>query len=210
MNIVFLRKFSMTVSNINIRTLTGSNIKAYLPSLARLRIEIFREYPYLWEKDLQEEKKHLKRYTLSDEAIAVLVFDGSVLVGSSLGIPLVYEPPEIQKPFIEQLLPLSKYFFFGESMLLKSYRRRGLGHHFFDLREEHAKKANRFENLCFFSIVRTKDHPAKPADHLPIEDFWTKRGFAPTQTNMAVSWKDINGDKVTKKQMVLWQKKLPD
>jgi hypothetical protein len=197
-------------SGINIRTFTGSSIKPYLASIARLRIEIFREFPYLWKKESKDETSFLRKYLQTNESIGVLVFDGSVLVGVSTGIPLEFESRDVQKNFVSNKLPVSSYFFFGESLLLKEYRRRGIGHHFFDLREAHAGQLKRFSHICFYAIARKEDDPRKPEDYMPLHDFWRKRGYAPQKDfSMIISWKDIGDEKESQKNMLLWMKKLP-
>src|SRR5690349_2392040 len=103
----------MTQSEINIRTFTGATLKPYLPSIAKLRIEVFSEFPYLLKRGSKEEVSFLTKYTKSKDSIGVLVFDGSILVGVSTGMPLEQESKEIQKPFLENnYSPVSSYFFF--------------------------------------------------------------------------------------------------
>ncbi len=130
----------MSQSNIKICKFTGAAMKTYLPAIARLRIEVFRDYPYLYEGNMQDEVEYLKKYADCKDAVLVVVFDGSEIVGVSTGIPLENEIEEVKKPFIESKLEISSYYYFSESMLLKKYRGRGLGHHFFDEREAHAQK----------------------------------------------------------------------
>src|SRR5258706_14299229 len=121
----------MSHSDIKIRTFTGSSIKIYVPSIARLRLEVFREYPNLYESDLQHETQYLRKYSNCKEAIVVIVFDGSEIVGAATGLPLQYETETVKKPFLEQKLNVPSFYYFGESLLLKNYRERGISHHFF-------------------------------------------------------------------------------
>jgi len=196
-------------SNINIRTFTDAGIRTYIPSIAALRVQVLRDFPFLYPDSLEEEIHFLRKLSQRKEAIAVLVFDGPQMVGASIGSPLEEEPQEALQPFIDRDLNASDYFYFGASTLLKPYRGRGLGHHFFDQREAHAKKAKRFKHSCFSSILRPKDDPRRPPDHPSLEDFWKKRGYAEhPDFRYAMTWKDIGQEAETPKQMVYWIKDL--
>ena len=56
-----------------VRRLSGGDIDAFLPELARLRIRVFREYPYLYEGSAAYEEKYLKTYANVPESVMVLV-----------------------------------------------------------------------------------------------------------------------------------------
>ena len=58
-----------------IRDRSGGDIDAFLPELARLRIRVFREYPYLYEGSAAYEEKYLKTYANVPESVMVLVWD---------------------------------------------------------------------------------------------------------------------------------------
>jgi hypothetical protein len=199
----------LTHSDIKIRTFTGSQIRTYLPSIARLRIEVFRDFPFLYEDNLDSETQYLKKYASCKEAILVMVFDGSEIVGASTGIPLEFETDAIKKPFVQKGLDTSQYFYFSESVLLKRYRGRGIGHHFFDQREAHAQKLKKYKYICFCCVVRPEDHPQRPDDYIPLDDFWQKRGYVQhPEMHSFISWPDIGEKEETEKSMVFWIKPI--
>jgi len=195
--------------DIKIRSFTGSTLKSFLPSIARLRIEVFRDYPHLDEGNLEQEITYFERYLSSKEAIGVIVFDGSTIVGASTGIPLENEIEEIQKPFLEKNLNPSSIFFFSESVLLKAYRGRGIAHHFFDLREEHVLSQKKFDHISFCCVSRPEHDPKRPKDYLPLDDFWRKRGFTlHSEICYPNIWKDLDDQVPSEKTMVFWIKDL--
>jgi GNAT superfamily N-acetyltransferase len=199
----------MPGSYIKAHALTGSNIQAHLNTIAKLRVDVLREYPNLYAKDVQTEKRHLKKYIHIPEAVIVIISDCTTLVGAAGGLPLLHETKEIQKPFAQQGWDLSSIFYFEECMLLKSYRGRGIGHHFFDIREKHALSWKTYQKLCFFSVNRREGHPGKPKDYLPLDSFWLKQGFRNyPEIAHTVCWKDIGDPKPTEKSLTLWVKEL--
>src|SRR3989344_6676611 len=133
------------LSNIKIRSFTGGGIKPYIPTIVKLRKEV------LEIGNLEAEIQNLKKLSQCKETIAILVFDGPKIVGASIGFPLEDEPSSIRTFFTKARLNPVDYFYFGESVLQKPYRGRGLGHHLFDLREAHVKHLKRFKYICFCS-----------------------------------------------------------
>lgn len=162
--------------DIKIRTLTGSGIKTYIPSIAKVREQIRGEFPYLRLAGLEADLGYLKHLSQYKDAIAVLVFDGPTIVGASTGMPLCEERPEVQEPFIKQGLPIEEYYYFDLSALLKPYRSRGIAHHFFDLREEHVLHLKRFTKICFTSVSPQSETNC-PTEQMNLESFWKKRGY---------------------------------
>ncbi len=195
--------------DVQIFSVSGSGILPYIKDLAQLRMDIFRDYPYLYEGSLDYEERYLQNYQKSDRTMIVIVKDGDRVVGVSSALPLVMESEEIQQVFSDAGISPSEVFYFGESLLMKSYRGRGYGHVFFDEREAFAKKQGAYRFTAFFAVQRSDDHPMKPQNYKPLDGFWIKRGYIkrPDLTTW-FSWRDIGHEEETKKPMMFWLKKL--
>ena len=197
----------MLMTDIHVRSFTGSGLKPYLHSIAKLRTDVFKEYPYFEDSDLDRETQYLRKLSTNKEAIAVLIFDNTTLVGVSLGSPFVIEDPALHQPFKESKLGVESYFYFGDSVLLKHYRGRGIGHHFFDAREAHVAHYKKFKHICFC----VPDFPTQnqPKDFVPLTDFWRKRGYVHhPEMKCCLSWKKIDDDHPTDHSMSFWVKDL--
>ncbi len=192
--------------NLTIKTLTGSAIKPYLNELARLRIAIFREFPYLYDGDMEYEASYLETYLRSEEAVMVLAIHDKKVVGASSGMPLMLETNAVKKPFLEAGMEPEKIFYFGESLLELPYRGKGIGHIFFDEREKHALNPGRFETTTFCAVHRPETHPLRPPAYLPLDSFWKKRGYTPTQMTTHFQWKDVDENEESDKLMRFWIK----
>ena len=194
--------------SVTVQPLTGAALEAALDDLARLRITVFRDWPYLYDGDLYYERRYLATYRDSPEALVVGAFDGARLVGAATGTPMEDHAEEFSAAFAATGLALSDIFYCAESVLLMDYRGRGIGHQFFDLREAHARRLGRRWS-AFCRVVRPEDHPLRPADYRPLDPFWRKRGYAPLEGVMAeYSWKDVGEAKETAKPMQFWIKAL--
>jgi len=90
------------MSELAIRRYAGNNpaLTRYLPDLARLRIQVFRDFPYLYDGSYEYEEKYLQTYVDCPESVVVLVLDGEQVVGATTGLPMDAESPEFQQPFL--------------------------------------------------------------------------------------------------------------
>lgn len=196
------------MSEITIQTITGAQISSYIPVLAQLRIKIFAEFPYLYDGSIAYEKKYLRTYANSDEVLIVLANDKDKVVGASTALPLRNETQEVNRPFIQQGYDLENIFYFGESVLDKSYRGRGIGGRFFDERERHARNSG-YSICTFCAVERPENHSQRPAGYKPLFKFWKKRGYERYPAlNTTFSWKDMGDEHESEKLMTFWLKTL--
>jgi GNAT superfamily N-acetyltransferase len=196
-------------NSLRIETLTGEAIRPLLPALARLRITVFRAWPYLYDGDEAYEERYLRTYVQSSGAAVIVAFDGETPVGASTCLPLQAETENVTAPFRQRGWELGRFFYFGESVLLPDYRGRGAGVAFFTAREAHARAASSCDYTCFCAVLRPQDHPARPADHVPLDGFWRKRGYTPYPgLTCSMAWKDVGEAAETEKQLQFWMKSL--
>ncbi|MEI6334923.1 MAG: GNAT family N-acetyltransferase [Methylococcaceae bacterium] len=192
---------------IRIERCSGAALEHYVPELARLRIEVFRDFPYLYDGDYDYEKKYLQTYIDTPESVIVLAFDGDKVVGASTAIPMQYETDPLKKPFLEQGYNLEEVFYCSESVLNKDYRGLGLGVQFFEQREAHAEDLGGFKVITFCCVERPIDHPRRPANYVPLDLFWNKRGYVKhPELKTTYSWKDLDEAEETPKPMTFWLK----
>lgn len=189
---------------MQVEFLKGAVLLDALEQVARLRIEVFRAWPYLYDGDLAYERRYLQSFRDSDRAIIVGAREGGRLVGAATGAPLTDHADDFAEAFAGSGLNLSDIFYCAESVLLPAFRGQGIGHAFFDARETHARALG-FAKCAFCAVQRPADHPLRPADYAPLDPFWRKRGYAPLPgVTASFSWKDIDGLEETRKSLQFW------
>ncbi len=194
--------------SLTFRTLTGGAVEAALDDLARLRIMVFREWPYLYDGDLDYERRYMASYRDSPGAILVGAFDGERLVGAATGTPMEDHAEDFAAAFAGTGVDLGTIFYCAESVLLPAYRGQGAGHAFFEKREAHARALGR-THAAFCGVVRPEDHPLRPEDYRPLDGFWQKRGYAKLPGVVArFQWKDIDRDTETDHPLQFWMRAL--
>lgn len=193
---------------LRVLRLDGEDLRARLDDLARLRIEVFRAWPYLYEGALDYERKYLPRYAEASTGTIVVALDGEQVVGAATALALDEENDAVRAPFRAAGMATAPIFYFGESVLLPQYRGQGVGVKFFEQREAAARRHGR--SICVFCAVeRPADHPLKPAGYVPLDEFWRHRGYAKRPDLVSsFSWQDIGDSTETAKPMVYWMKAL--
>lgn len=194
---------------LRVESLTGDAVRAAIPDLARLRVAVFRDWPYLYDGTVNYETAYLRRFAASKDAVVIAAYDEDTVVGVATGAPLVDHAEAFGKAFTDRGLDIDRIFYCGESVLLSDYRGHGLGHAFFDGREAHARALGRFDKITFCGVVRPDDHPLKPAGYRPLDAFWMKRGYSKVDgLTGSFAWKDIDQSEETPKHMQFWMKAL--
>lgn len=199
----------MATDALRTEVLRGAAIAPRLDEVARLRIAVFREFPYLYDGDFEYESRYLQAYIDTPNSICVLALDGDRVVGASTGLPLADEEESFRQPFIERGIAAGEVFYCAESVLLAEYRGRGLGHRFFDAREAHARALGRFRWAAFAAVDRAPDDPRRPAGARDNDAFWARRGYVrqPGMT-MRLAWKEHGETEESDKSLTFWLRPL--
>lgn len=194
---------------MQLETVVGDALARYIPDLARLRMTVFREYPYLYEGSEAYEAGYLRTYTASGKAIAVLAREGDAIVGASTGIPLAAETEAVVRPFEALGLDPATVFYCGESVLLSAWRGRGIYRAFFAAREAYARELGGISWMSFCGVVRPENHPLRPPHWIPLDAVWRHFGYAPeAKLRTSFGWKDIDQPASTEHPMEFWLKPL--
>lgn len=197
-------------AQVRVLSLVGAQIAPFLPALAALRIRVFREWPYLYDGDADYEARYLQTYSRSARSLFVLALDGDEVVGCATAIPLSDASEDCLAPFVGAGIDLDTVCYFGESVLDRRYRGRGLGHRFFDAREAHARSLPKLRYSAFCAVQRAADDPRRPSDYRPLDRFWSARGYLPRPDLLAqFAWKELGGDRSESNTMMFWLREWP-
>lgn len=182
--------------------------KALLDDLARLRITVFREWPYLYDGSLDYEQRYLRDFLDNPQAALIIARDGDEIVGAATASAMGGQDEAVRAPFEQRGMDISTRYYFGESVLRSDYRGQRIGHAFFDAREAAARDAGALA-ACFCAVIRPQDHVQRPTDARDLTGFWRKRGYAPIEGLIATyDWKDIDQASESQHEMQFWYREL--
>ena len=135
--------------------------------------------------------------------------DGNKVIGATTAVWANDEEESFKRPLQDFGLNTDEVIYFGESILLPEYRGLGLGKIFMQERENYARSLGFIKILTFCSVERPVDHPLRPLDYRPLDEFWKSRGFIPApELSTTFSWPDINETQETSKKMNYWLKNI--
>lgn len=184
------------------------NVEPHLSELALLRIEVFREWPYLYEGDFAYEENYLRTYADSPDSVVVLAREGGRIVGAATALPLCAEGEEMVSAFAAQGYDPEGVFYFGESVLMRPWRGRGIGRRFMEERLA-AAGCRGAQWSAFCAVRRDADDPRRPQGFRPLDGFWRSCGFRPVPGLTTVfSWREIGEAAESAKTMDFWIRKM--
>ncbi len=193
---------------MQIEAFRGDRIAAIAPAVARLRVTVFRDFPYLYDGTQEYEEQYLATYARSPSAAIFVAFDGEDAVGASTCLRMTEETENIRAPVAAAGWNPDTLCYFGESVLLSRYRGQGVGVRFFELREAHARTLGCTQS-AFCAVQRPANHPARPQNYQPLNEFWRRRGYIEyPSVACKIAWKEVGQSEETPKRLVFWRKNL--
>ena len=199
---------AMSPVHLTFETTRGAALHPLLPALARLRIAVFREWPYLYEGDEAHERRYLRAYTDASGAAVVVCRAGDAVVGAATCEPMTQGHAPVRAAFEAAGLDPREYCYFGESVLLPEHRGRGAGVRFFAEREAHARALG-LRHAAFCAVLRDPADPRRPKAYTPLDAFWRNRGYAPRpDLTVTFTWRETGAEAETPHTLSFWLKDL--
>lgn len=199
----------MADTHFRIERVYGPALRHLVEDLARLRLTVFSEYPYLYAGNQNYESSYLKTFCTAQDAIIVTARDQrGELVGCSTASSLNGHHTDFSQPLVRAGYDVTQMNYFGESVLLEHSRGNGIDHSFFDQREQHARNKG-YKLACFCAIERPADHPKKPASYRDHTVFWHKRGYRKlNDISTSFAWPETRDGPEISHPMAYWLRKL--
>jgi len=194
--------------DITEQLLTGTDIAGALDDLATLRLDIFPEYPYLYQGLRENEFKYLGTYAEAPDACVILAHEEDAVIGAVTGMPLIHEDAQMLDAFAGTAFQLNETYYVGELLFRPAYRNCGLGQKLLAQLESHIRSVGRYFKLTCATVERPDDHPLRPRDYIPITTFLARTGYVrlPGVTTH-FTWCETDGIK-RDHTMQFWSKEL--
>lgn len=164
-----------------------SDLKPYLPFIAEQRINVYREYPYLYEGKLIEEIEYLEWFSRLKDSAVVIAFYNDEPVGFIAATALTAFDEHFKGScdlFRAAGLPYQNYYYFSDAIVMPEHRHKSLLTHMAQAIEEHAQILG-YTAGCFVCESHQK-HVLKPNDYKELDSIFKKQGY--TKTDMIISY----------------------
>ncbi len=194
---------------MEIRVLQGKQIIPFIQKIAEFRIEIFHEYPYLYDGSLCYEERYLHMYSQTEDAVLIVATEDEQIIGVVTGLPLKASLNENIELFSKYHMSLDGIFYLGEIVLLKKYRNKNIGFSMYQKFEETVRKLGKYKNIALSEVKRPDNDPKRPTDYKSLTEFWHRLGYVKYPKLVAYySWREKGDTVETKHPMVFSMKEL--
>lgn len=196
-------------ADIRVERLASAALADRLEELAALRLTVLGEFPYLYSGSAAYEERYLSGLGSLPGGLILAAFDRGRMVAAVTGAPLDQELDALRDPFAHAAHDPRSIFYFGEVVVLPSYRGRGVGTALLEAGEAHIRQGNRFASVAFGEIVRSTDHPRRPKTYRTPDSAWRRLGYRPEpEIGGTLSWCDACDRQETAKPLRFWVKSL--
>ncbi|MBK7963087.1 MAG: GNAT family N-acetyltransferase [Bdellovibrionales bacterium] len=191
----------------------GAEILPQIETVSQLRIQEFKNYPYLYVGTKEYEENYLRGFATDPKScLAIARMDGEV-AGIATAMPLKSDADilkDVEKVFAEAGEQIELYYYFGEFIVLSKYRRLGISMRI-EKDLEAIARSQKFSKLCLSTVVREQNDSRRPPDYKATDSVWSKMGFFVTRLKIEYHWPTIQEDgRVvdTINSMRFWEKVL--
>jgi GNAT superfamily N-acetyltransferase len=195
-----------------IEVFKGISTAPYLQTLSDLRLEAFKEFPYLYVGNIEDEVSYAQLYTSAPEGILVIAFQDETIAGLYSGLPLNASGAFISAwhdKLIEEGVDLTNYFYAGELIVKPAFRKKGLGAQLMT-RLIQEVDAMGFSGFMGVTAIRAYDHPLRPQGYFDTDAIWGKYGLEKIPVVLTGTWPTLQLDgsiKVEDNQLACWIRK---
>lgn len=195
-------------NDIVLKTFSGNEARRYSQQMASVYINIFKEFPYLYEGSIVEcEKDYLERYFISKHSIISLVFNGERIIGASASLPLD-AVEEIKSAFLKKQVDTRKFLYIGGTVIEEPFRNLKLIKKISRSHETHARN-NGYSQIAFVAVRRDPSHPLRPIGYRPLEPIWQHLGYALIEgIEVRDKWKQIDTHQEEENSLDIWGKSV--
>lgn len=184
------------MQDLEFKTYQGKDISPFIDEIGQIRLDLFKEFPYLYKGDLDYERAYLSEYSKDDQSLLILVYSGNKIVAFITGTAISSQhsiTEDAFELFQSKGLKPSDYYYIGEIIVLKDYRSFNLSSRLLKEVENFALE-NGYSSSCFLTVVRDNDHPLRPEDYKDSSKLWKFHNYKQMNLYTKYKWNTIIND----------------
>ncbi len=199
LSMIILGTSVSATAEYTLKLLTGNQLRSIIPFMVEQRISAFRDYPYLYEGNSDEETEYAQWFTSLPHSVAAIAYHDGKPVGFVSGTGFadfdVHFKGSIEL-FEKNGLDPKKFYYIPEAIIMPEHRRKSLMLKLHALVIEHAQTLG-YLSSCL--VEESHDmHPLKPADYTSRDDIYLKAGYTKTSMIIKFPWLTIQADESLK------------
>lgn len=198
--------------NVVIELFVGIQMLSLLPMASQWFMQMYQEFPYLYQGNDSYEHDYTKMYHDVAHAVMAVASVENTYVGMALGLP-VYAVDFVP---LGALLQEKGYcpqqvFYISDVIVQEKYRKLGIATQLMRVMQEQALSWG-YTSLCLATVVRDSSHPLCPSTFQSSDRLWLKLGFLKTDILLEpIIWPTVQPDGTVQdyaNSMVLWIKSI--
>lgn len=191
----------------------GKDVIKFISQISKLRLEEFRNFPYLYFGDESYERDYFVGFTRDPQSCLAVAKENNEIVGIATAMPLCSEADilkETEELFQIHGLNPRTFFYFGEFVVLPSFRGRGISTNLENTILQNAKQWG-FRNSCLAVVSRDQNDVRKPNNYIASDRVWKKMGYKEINLSIKYSWPtQLESGKIenTINELIFWKKEI--
>jgi GNAT superfamily N-acetyltransferase len=193
--------FASYLHSLEMKVLTGGEIKPYTKTISAYFNAAYREAPYFYDASEEQWDRYVQSYAATEKAVVCIAQEGDAIFGIAMGTPLAEAREKYRMGFSNRPNDLNSLFYLGEFAVRPDYRRQGIGTKMYQAFEKAVKEQARFSGICLWQLESEEVAP-------PVE-FFEKQGFERrSDIRFNELWKNVTGTEKVPHPMICWIKVL--
>lgn len=200
------------VQTISVKLCFGEQIRLYTRDLSHLCLEVYKEWPYLYEGSEEEGVEYIEeRYVKNPDSLVCLAFQGNQLIGAAMGLPLCHAPPHYLTCFKSDE-SLKDVFYWGELAVVPKHRHLKVAKEIYTKMGKEVIDSGKYRAIAFCEVTRSSDfiqkYP-KPDQYRGNDSLWLHLNFE-IKANLTCQgkWRLVGEAQESTQDMVYWWKTL--
>ncbi len=174
----------------------GLEILPFVETVSQMRIQEFRNYPYLYLGSLEYEANYLRGFATDPKSCLAVARQDGEIIGVVTAMPLKSEADilkDAERLFAKAGERIELFYYLGEFIVLPKYRRFGISKRIEQELEVIARSFG-FSRLCLSTVIRNENDSRRPKEYKENDVVWNKMGFRPLNLEMNYHWPTIQAD----------------
>lgn len=202
-------QYTADTQNITVNLLYGEQIRPYIRELARLCLDVYREWPYLYEGSEAECIEYVEeRYVKKPDSVVCIALEGKTLIGAVMGLPLCHAPQHYLACYNEK--DQEGVFYWGELAVYPKYRNLKIAKEMYTTMGKAVIASGKYKAMAFCEVIRSAEFKyPMPGNYVGHGTLWNALGFEKKENlTCQGKWKLVGEQEESSQLMVYWWKQL--
>lgn len=180
----------------------------HLQHVSEMRMRLFRDFPYLYDAKLDDEREYMHTYSQAGSAALVVTRAEGQLIGLCTTIAISEEIDEFKTKFEALGYAPTKVLYLGEMLLEPAWQGRGLGGQMLERIEAEAA-AKGYQWVTAAMVQREENDPRQPDNYRTPRTLLERCGYhAEPRLDSQLTWLEIGQSAPTEHLMRFWVKEI--